>query len=553
MKKSCLLILLLVLLIPCTALAAAPEVFFYTGESIYSSADELPSDAVSAYESKGKYYLFLPAGWDAGSLRVFFSAAGEITLGNRTLHNGDSAAVIPGEKISLSAGKKGGYTLNVVQSANIPAVFVTTESGNIKALKESKDNREAGQCAIVNADGSIEYNGALEYIRIRGNASLYYSKKAFQIKLDRKAGLFGMNADKKWILLANYLDKSLLRNTIAYAVARYSGAYSFVPGTQPVDLFLNHQYYGSFLLAEKCEIDRNRLDIPDLEKALEKANDAPLESYRTFGEQLYALGARKGYRIPNDPEDITGGYLILANSRSYYAGEASGFVTRRGQAFTLDQPKYASEQQTVYTQGVFQAIEDALWDPDGNHPETGKHWTEMLDEKSFVNRYLLAEVLADFDGQKPYFYKSTDSKDPMVYCAPVWDQDNILGANQNMNQPARFYICNQANPAYLWFPKAMELEDFSSAVRQYYRNVYAPALRILLGEETDPDGKLLSLDQYAAEIAASAAMDNIRWPISANRATNFNPRTGNDPETNVQYLRRYIEKRMNFLNGQWGN
>ena len=535
------------------AAAESFALYFCSNNCVCSSVEELPADAGSVYYNSGDRYLFLPAGWDPDHLRVFFTGASEITLGNRILHSGDAAAVVPGEEITVTFSKKSGYTMQVIQSALIPAIFITTESGNIDLIKRNKTTKETGCCVFTDASGNNEYNGSLTYIRTRGNASLAYPKQPFQIKLDKSAGLAGMTPDRKWILLANYLDKSLIRNTIAFSVARYADIYSFVPEVQPVDMFLNHQYYGSFLLTEKCEIDENRLDIPDLEKKTEEINDEPLENYRPFGNRLFSVSARKGYRIPNNPEDISGGYLILANSRAYYAGEASGFVTRRGQAFTFDQPKYASEAQTVYAQDVFQNIEDALFSENGCHPETGKHWSELLDVETLAHRYLQAEVLADFDGQKPYFYKSTDADDPMVYCAPVWDQDNILGANDSFDQPSVFYICNASAPANMWFPQAMKIPEFSSYVIQLYQDVYAPALRILLGLENDPNGILLSLDQYAEEVDASARMDNIRWPIVANRPINLNLKTGTDQASNIEYLRFFIERRLAFLDKQWNN
>ncbi len=555
MKKALPFLLILAALLSACSFGARAEAFslyFLPAKESSAAKEDLPCGALSVYRVNDQRYLFLPSGWDAGALAVYFTGASSITLDGRECHSGDAVSLNADARVTVKIKGGGSFALRVMQSRQIPAVFVTTASGSLDAIKADKTVKEAGQCKIVGADGASVYDGALSYIRTRGNASFYYPKKSFQIKLDKATPLFGMNADKKWVLLANYLDKSLLRNTLAYAVARYTGVYSFVPGTQPVDLYVNHQYYGSFLLTEKCEIDPDRLAIDSLEKRSEEANAAPLESFPSFGERLYALNGRKGFQIPRDPQDITGGYLILANSRVYYAGEKSGFVTSRGQAFSFDEPKYASRAQTEYAAALFQQIEDALFAKDGVDPATGKKWTELVDPTTFLHRYLLAEVLADYDGQKPYFYKNTDENDPTIYCAPVWDQDNILGANETCNKPQQFYICSDQSLPYLWFPQAMKHDDFKSEAMRLYRSVYAPALRILLGKETDPAGRILSLDQYAAQIQFSAAMDNVRWPIAKNRATNFNMQTGADQAANVKYLRSFIEKRMAFLDKQWG-
>ena len=548
-RGVCLLLLALLGLSLLSAKAGAFSIYFQDGAR--ETGNEMTADSILLYQDGSKRWLFLPTGWDSSKPRVVFTGVSQLTIGKNTYRSGDEVPVRSGDKLQVS-GKGVSFTLHVMQSEHIPAVFVTTASGSIEELKKDKTVREPGACTIVNADGTVEYDGALTYIRTRGNASFYYPKKSFQIKLAKSTPLFGMNADRKWVLLANYVDKSLLRNTVSYAIARYAGAYSFVPGVRAVDLYVNNKYYGSFQLTEKCEIDPDRLDIVDLEENTEEANPADLSTYRTFGDRLYALNAQKGAALENDPDDITGGYLILANSRVYYAWEKSGFVTSRGQAFTLDEPKYASPAQTAYVSALFQRIENALFSGNGIDPQSGLHWSQLLDRNTFVHRYLQAEVTADYDGQKPYFYKDTDANDAMVYCAPVWDQDNVFGACEKYNKPRRFYICNDNSLRYYWFPQAMKQTDFKQEAIRLYRAVYAPALRILLGQEKDPQGRILSLDEYAAEIAASAEMDNIRWPISKNRATNFNTKTGSTPSANVGYLRSFIERRLAFLDEQWG-
>ena len=554
MKRRILFILLLLMVI-CLfshAEAAGFQLFFSSAApSSHLSVKHMPPDAISVYRSDERYYLLLPAGWDAKNLRVYYTGTKELYINNEFYAPGDTVSLTPGEKVQIKTKSGLSYTLRILQSENIPAIFITTQSGTIEALKPDKSVREPGLCTIVHADGSKAYDGALDYLRTRGNASFYYPKKSFQFKLDKSVSIDGMKSDKKWVLLSNYFDKSLIRNSLSFAIARYSRAYSFVPDSRPVDLYLNHSYYGSFLLIEKCEIDKNRLNITNLEKATEQLNSVPLDRFPTFGDRLYARNGKKGYQIEKNPQDITGGYLVLCNNRLYFASESSGFVTSRGQAFTIDQPKYASEAQINYLSEQFQLIEDALFQEDGVHPQTGLHWSSYLDKTTFLHRYLHAEITADFDGQEPYFFKDKDSADPLIYCAPVWDQDNIWGAMENFDHPRQFCIANDTSLPYLWFPQAMRHLDFQKEVIQLYQQTYAPALRILLGEETDPDGLLMSVDAYAEEIAASAAMDQIRWPIGANRATNFNPKTGNTPEANVTYVKNFIRKRMEFLDSQW--
>ena len=527
--------------------SAESECPYFLSADLSTTEDELPTDAVSIFRKKDGYYLFLPAAWDCGNLIVRLREGEDLYIGDTLYHNGDTVSLPLGTSTVMSIGDTQWEVVNVLQSAVIPTVFLTTDNPDTLLTAggfSDKTFREPGACKIMDADGTLEYDGRLSYVRIRGNSTRFVPKKPFQIKLAQKTPLFGMRSNKTWILLANYADKSLIRTTIALDLARYAGVYAFVPATQAVDLFVNHQYYGSFLLTEKCEVDDNRLDITNLEELNDTLNP---DEYPAFGPNEYIAGAKKGVQLGKDPEDITGGYLVLATFWKYYEEDPSGFVSSRGQAFQIDSPKRASESQVDYISGRFQQIEDALFS--GGTDENGTPWTEWLDETTFVHRYLQAEVTGDNDGNVPYFYKDTDAVDTRIYCGPVWDQDNIWGVNMAHIEPEQFYIQNESAP-YCWFPAAMKLPAFAEKVRQTYREVYAPALEILLGLRKDPAGILRSLDEYAAEVAASAALENVRWRIAVNRNTNYNL-TGDTPEENIAFLHDYITRRMNFLNAQW--
>lgn len=498
--------------------------------------------------SSAHRYIFLPASWQADQLYLFYEGANDMTVNGKSFRSGDRFNWPLDQEITVSGYGVYPFGLTVMQSARIPAVFIATESGDMQKVQLKKGTKEPGTLTYVNPDGSLEYDGALQYIRGRGNSTFNYPKKPYQIKLDKSTPLGGMSQDKTFILLANYLDRSEIRNTLALDLARYSGAYAFTPRYQPVDLYLNNSYAGCYLLTEKCEIGSNRLPIANLESAVEKLNEVPLETFPFVGNRTYHIGATRAYEIPRDPEDITGGYLILANNTEYFQTEASGFVTDRGQAFTTQQPKYASVAQLEYIGGVMQAIENALYAKDGRDPATGRHYTEMLDMKSFVNRYLQSEVLLDYDGHRPYFYKDSDLTDPMVYCGPVWDQDNILGASARLTDARYIALENNQRRPYYWFTQAMRQSDFKAEMIRTYYEVYRPACLILLGEAVDPSGTLRSIDEYMDEIRASAAMDNTRWNKTIwNQQSGGNPRAGNNLNECAEYLKNFIRVRMAAL------
>ena len=514
------------------------------------SLSSQPMELVSVHAHSGSaYYFLLPASWDTGHLRIFFTGGDTLTIADTVYHSGDAISLPLDQKLVLKSPKGQNINLTVRQSSHIPAMFITTESGSSTYIHAAKGNREPGYLRMVDADGTVEYDGALNYIRSRGNSTFKYEKKPYQIKLASGAPLAGMKSDKTFILLSNLLDKAEIRNTVALDLARYSGAYSFVPAAQAVDLYVNHDYRGTYLLTEKVEIDSDRLDIADLEEELELMNPGlDFTKLKRIGREKMSAGATKSYAIPNEPADYTGGYLVLANIERYYNTELSGFVTKQGFPFTLQEPKYATQTEIKYISGLFQQIENALLDKNGVDPVSGKHYSELVDMTSFVNRYLQAEVTNDNDGQLTYLYKDWDRVDTKVYFGPVWDQDNIWGAGTKRMEAKKLRLQSDRTQPYYWFTKAYKHDDFKDALILTYNSVYTHALAILLGEEKDPAGILRSLDEYAEEIGDSAQMDWTRWPLKVRHAyPNFNETTGKTFQDNIEYLRKFIFQRKAVL------
>ena len=500
------------------------------------------------YEAKDTRYFFLPSYFDPDSLRLTVTGADSVLIDGTEYRSGDPISLPTDRKLKVTGSGFAPFSLVTMRSANLPALFVETESGSMAYVHEKKGNREAGTLLAVGADGTVEYRDELKYIKGRGNSTFDYPKKPYQVKLKTGAPLCGLPKNRTFILLANYIDRSEIRNTIAFDVARYSGAYAYTPACRSVDLYLNHEYAGCYLLSEKCEIGKKRLNIVDLEKATEQMNAEPLSSYPFAGSKYYGHGLTRCYDIPNEPADVTGGYLILMNNKDYYLKEPSGFATRRLQPFTIDQPKYCTVAQITYIRDLMQEIENGIFSRDGRDPVTGRHYTELLDMKSFVNRYLQSETMMDFDGQRPYFYKDSDTVDRKVYCAPVWDQDNILGVSTRRGKPNMISVENDHMRHYYWFPRAMQQPDFRAEVIRTYYEVYRPAYRILLGEMKDESGVLRSVDEYTEEVRCSAEMDHVRWKYNYwRKRTGANTHIGSNPDACAAFLKEFIEGHMKTM------
>ena len=268
-------------------------------------------------------------------------------------------------------------------------------------------------------DGVSGYTGetdlSIEFFRGRGNSTWRQAKKPFKFKLDRKADLFGMGSNKHWTLLANFNDKSLSLNRMVAWLGDQMGM-PFTPRGVPVDLYLNNQCFGSYLLAEEVRVDKSRVDIEEVDA------DA------------------------GDPAStaITGGYLFGTN-RMPTTPESEFFSTSRGTIFTYDTPEYepplsdAQTSQQRYLVSFLDRVEGAVYG-EGFVNANGEHVWDLMDQQSTADMWLMQEFLCNPDAYatpSTYLYKLRDtvasdgSAVPgKLYWGPLWDFDLVWGQDK---------------------------------------------------------------------------------------------------------------------------
>ena len=502
-----------------------------------STADlsALPADAITWYPADGVYYLFLPANTDRGAIRVWFNAA-KITVDGKTVQNNTvtNAFAQTGDHTVIAGNAS--YVLRVMQSANIPVLFLSTSSGTMANIDNSPDHSvgETGAMLLMNDDGSVVYNGSLAQVRGRGNSTWNLQKKPYQIKLDAKTDLFGMGKAKTWILLANYADKSLVRTASVLDTAASAGLQDTVKYTY-VDLYADHEYLGNYQLTEKVEVDTNRVNITDLEKATEKVNGAGLETYSRGGDvDSTAAGSYKYYNIPNNPGDISGGYLLEFDYASRYLDEACGFVTNHGVPVVIKSPEYASRAQVEYIRGYVQAAEDALYSATG-YNTAGKYYTDYIDLDSAALHYLIEEWCKNVDAGSSsfYLYKDTDSAGGgKLRFDQVWDYDLTFGNSfinfRALSNPSVWYVKNIG-----WFNLFFSHQDFVDRVQTLYDSGFRDAM-VAASDK---------LSAYEEELNASAAMNFRRWDMLDMREND----TGDRFSGCVAYVKNFMAARLTLL------
>lgn len=503
---------------------------------------------------KNDYRLYLPGTWDVAAILFDLAEGSVLQAGNVQITPGapvDLSGIL-GEKQPLTDGNgKRLGTLTVYQGSSIPTLHVTVDPGELARIHKSKNNEIlSGRACYREADGTLTYDGALTSFKCRGNNTFSYKKKPYQIKLEKKADLSGMGKSKTWILLANYTDVSLLHNQVALDLAREIGV-PFALSCQPVDLYINGEYYGLYLLTEKVQIGKERVNIVNLEEATEEVNpEAPAQA-ETFRDKTKANPTLRGSLIANDPADITGGYILeMEKPHRFREARDSGFSTQLGLCFTIKEPTCASRAQVDYIAALVNDFHLAVRAPNGHHPENGVYYADYIDMPSFALKYLLEDFTKNYDYRSgsQFFFKDSDAVDGKLYAGPAWDYDLTFGVLRN--GAGRAYVSSTASRTNLWWCLSQH-EDFRAVAAALYWERLRPACDILLGERAPDEGSCIRpLDAYQSAIANSAAMNYARWPAAGSAAT-VGGQSGKTFEGGVAILRKFVVDRLTFLDTYW--
>ncbi len=500
-------------------------------------------------EIDDKYYLFLPSGIENKEFYWLFQKEMNVWIEKNKIESGDCFRLSEGTYEIEFEFEKEYYkeTLEIMQSNSIATVFLETASGNLDYVHENKGNRETGKYTILNADGKLQYAGGLESIRGRGNVTWEETeKKAYQITLETKTGLLSMPEEKHWVLIPNSFDASLIKNVVCYELASKLGI-SFTPEMEYVDLYINGEYRGNYLLSEKTEIGENRVAIKDLEKEMEIMNEQPLECMERFEIFIDEEKSYKGYYISNQPSDITGGYLLEMEISPRYREENSGFISDLGQKIVIKSPQYASYEQVTYIRNKYQEMEDALFSDNGVNPDTGKHYSEYLDMDSAIGKFLVEEISKNLDTAltSQYLYKYNDSVSDKFYLGPVWDFDKSLGVGEvnrtgvDLAVPEGIHAgteIRQSNLLYGLYQK----DDFKKNMIEVFEKEACPIISNMTME---------MIPNLQMKILNSSRMNLVRWNYYGDISLEEKTKKYMEEVGNIQ---NFLVRRIEFLRKEWG-
>ena len=414
----------------------------------------------------------------------------------------------------------------------IPTVYLHINGGQEEVDKMNASDDHSYHCtgtmdievpdgfSYVDSDATLSTVRGLGIdIRGRGNSTWNSVKKPYKIKLDEKSEILGMGENKHWALIANAFDPSMMRNRITYWLGKQLGM-EFTPSGYPVDVFMEGEYYGSYLLCETIRVGSNRVDIHELEEDI------------TSGRKL------------------TGGYLLQFLQDF---GSVSAFTTRKGANYQNQNPNfdpddggYENDAQKNYIRGYVQEAEDAMYEgetPDENDASGYRalNYRDYIDIDSASLYWLFQEFSKNtdaFNTGSSYFYKTRDKdgQPGKIFWGPLWDfdfawdnNDTYEGDSETFSTDAKWMTALMTDTTEGGLPDAVK-ENW-------------PAMRTKLLEITEPGGLL---DQYKAEISTSAAYDQEKYQ---RYDADGEPANLDDA---VEHLRDWINGRIDYFDANLG-
>ena len=481
--------------------------------SVIPFADE--STAVDWWYSfpEDRYYLFLPAGTDTSALRVTFSCDA-LKINGKKVKNGKTTGLLtPEEPLTVEAGGSS-YPLTVLVSDRVPAVFIHTASGSLDAVHADKEYKEKGSFTAAENGVLTAVSEPLKYIKGRGNTTWDSSigKKPYNIRFENRFDLFGMGAAKKWSLLANYFDSSLLRNTVALHAAQVLKI-PYALDCRAADLYVNGEYLGNYLVCESVQVDPERVDIRDMEDENEKANAAvdvsAVESVYNDDPSVITRGTRKWVDLPNSLPVTESDFLLELDLPHKLQYEPAGFITDRGQCVIVKSPEHASKEQVEYLADLYQAFEDAVFSETGVNA-LGKSYLDYMDLPSFAASYVLLEYTMDVDFTVSSFFITVDGASGRLKAGPAWDFD-VSFANFHEGK----YNNRSLLFADVWSIYKNEMQDYSLFYHLALRPEFweAASRCWLQNSSVFHDSFLQDAEGFLTDNLASGLMNGCRWNL----------------------------------------
>lgn len=473
--------------------------------------------------------------------------------------------------------------------SELPVAYIDTEDGLDVIDKESyKDAHLRLQGNKEFTDPSILYDGVTE-IKGRGNSTWDYAasnglKKPYKLKLDKKADILGMGKNKHWVLLANLIDHTNMRNQLIYDFARDIGMECYMD-SKPVVVILNGEYLGMYFLCEHKRVDENRIDVFDWEglgediaaeiadqEAFSKDQKDELEEQMktdfswydsgrvTFQGNSYEIGAYWEEEIP----EFTGGFVFDMDFRLDSPKYISKFRTDYGYPMFFEAPEYAATSNEMFHYGktYLQAFENAIHSDDFYSAFQGEtyHYSQLFDIDSLLQNWFIVEYTMNWDGMKNSTLMYKDLDEPLKM-GPAWDFDWCWG-NINMYSNTAPYVmegwhttedsfCEQSYQWENWNRYLVSDPYFVTLAYEKWQEIREPIIEEMIRE----GGKI---DQLTESYRKASQANDEKWSYSYNLYSGYGITDGKPVhkhselyEDAVNSMKYFITTRVKWMDQQF--
>ena len=392
-------------------------------------------------------------------------------------------------------------------SGTLPVLYINTEGHRDIVSKKSDDYLHADWWLdAMDLEGYESIGSAREplglLIKGRGNSTWdYLDKKPFRLKLDEKAPLAGMPSSRHWVLLPN-ADYWMgpMCDALPFEMGRRMGM-AWNPMLLPVEVVLNGQYIGMYMLAEKVRVAKRRVNIEEQ------------QDYET------------------DPSLITGGWLLEIDN--YIEPGNITFTEGNGKPFwiTPHSPELLSAQQRQYITNFLTQADKAIY----NHNKNSTEWEQYIDMDSLAIYYIVQEVMDNpeaFSGSC-YLHKQRGAGTKLIF-GPLWD------CSSSFYRYTSSYLFNdfiyENLPSYCrsrWISEIAKYPRFQERVRYHWQRFMQDVYPTLDAY----------MDEFGARVEQAGNHDHVRWPqYECNNAT---------ARIN-SFFKPCLYKKIAWLNTQWG-
>lgn len=447
-----------------------------------------------------------------------------------------------------NGGETRDFTVSVTNSG-LPVVVLTQSGGGsetweaagISVRSKDADWVETDKMAVYNADGTMDLEESLCGIRLRGNSTQAFPKKPFAVKLASKAKVLGMPKHKRWVLLANWMDRTMLRNAVAFEVAHRTDS-AFVndgmgwsPRGTSVEVVIDGRHVGNYYLCEQIKIDGDRVDIKDcMEDVVGDGNTSP-----TMADCGYLLEFDDNY------------------------DEVDKFRTGRGlPCMFKDEVKQYSTDVFNQVQAKIEAIEANL--ESGNYEAAYSD----LDINSVIDYFFVQELTFNDEYKHPksvYMYMDGDNK---LTAGPVWDFDwqTFINYDQVRTMNSKYggtYDCRNTNEwlyaasklatwhliggydyendmPYMWYPLLFKDATFRVKVQERWAVIYPQLLNVAN-----------KIDVLGAQNKVSDQYNYAMWPLGSLKTSVGAAFNGDEDMTfdeAIASMKQAYSERLNWMN-----